>query len=531
MVPRSALPFDDLCTTIAWANTHAGALFTAGERVVLARIVALPADSGELYARLSLRVGDVFFRDALAYECAGKMTIDQLLEAGLATELVPDDRVLTAATMIRMKATCARLGLPTGGRRFELEQRLRGLAWCTEPVLMTRHRSLLWRCERIGGFDRSLAPVDRIAGTTWAEYAPTGGAGLFSTRAALTTHERVRAGEWEPGEALRIATDGPPAYGPSNFRHAVEALAAAPTSADQWANIPACPLHHVRALEAEGRADAALKRCRLGSQDPEAALALARTGHRLARRLRAPWAPVAPLAEPLQRTLTLERAGDTLVASRPAWFALDQQGLPAGGPTSIELAVVDTLRAAGRRCLHAENWLWTGVFALVFRAAYFMPVRGMLPTPRRAGPVDLGSPSFYEKRRAFCDEQLLELELLGLRPFVDRWRGEHLDGLFRSEQVVEHAGELSGPFLAKVLRPLLTFGWSTARGLPDLLVLPGRTARLPHAIPTRIPEEAFFAEIKGPTDALRDGQRLWHDRLVRATIHVELWHVIGHHRI
>ena len=183
------------------------------------------------------------------------------------------------------------------------------------------------------------------------------------------------------------------------------------------------------------------------------------------------------------------------------------------------------MRAAGRGCLHAENWLWTGVFALVFREAYFLPIPGMLPTPHRAGPVDLGTPTFYEKRRTFCEARLAELELSGLRPFAEQWQGERLEGLFRPDQVVEHAMELPGPVLANILRPFLIFGWQVARGLPDLLVRAGPEARLSGAIPATLPKQAFFAEIKGPSDALRDAQRLWHHRLLDANIHVELWAV------
>ena len=83
--------------------------------------------------------------------------------------------------------------------------------------------------------------------------------------------------------------------------------------------------------------------------------------------------------------------------------------------------------------------------------------------------------------------------------------------------------------VACVLGRLAREGWSVAAGLPDLFVAPGAATRLSpeaprlSAIPASVPETAFLAEIKGPTDALRDEQRIWLDLLVSEQIHVELW--------
>jgi hypothetical protein len=85
--------------------------------------------------------------------------------------------------------------------------------------------------------------------------------------------------------------------------------------------------------------------------------------------------------------------------------------------------------------------------------------------------------------------------------------------------------QLEGPLVAAVLERILRLGWAAARGLPDLLVLPGAGESLFHTIPGVLPDGAFFAEIKGPGDTLREGQRLWIDSLVRSCIRVEIWHV------
>ena len=60
--------------------------------------------------------------------------------------------------------------------------------------------------------------------------------------------------------------------------------------------------------------------------------------------------------------------------------------------------------------------------------------------------------------------------------------------------------------------------------MPDLVILPGVVTTLA-AHPSRLGGGLLFAEVKGPNDALSDRHRVWHDRLLRAGVDVELWHV------
>ncbi|MBW1877749.1 MAG: VRR-NUC domain-containing protein [Deltaproteobacteria bacterium] len=76
-----------------------------------------------------------------------------------------------------------------------------------------------------------------------------------------------------------------------------------------------------------------------------------------------------------------------------------------------------------------------------------------------------------------------------------------------------------------ILETLLREGWRAARGLPDLVVLPGPRIRLPGAMPSRLGEGLVLAEVKGPTDSVRDEQAAWFDRLLGAGAKVELWQV------
>lgn len=519
MTPRSEHPAADLRTAITWALEREAPLFTAGELVVLRRMLTLGPDAGELFARLSQRVGLVFRVAALDYACATPEALAELREAELVTGAVPDDLAFGAFTADGLREACQRLGLPRGGVRAQLEARLIGERWLPEPVILVAHRALLDRVTRLGGFDRALAPVERIVGLKWAEYTPTGGPGLFATRSALRSYERARVGELTREEALGFARAGPPPWGRSPFRAAVEAVLASDPTADELAGIPGCAVPHVRALEREGRVAEALTRCRAGDPDPEIALALTRTGRRLARALRAPWPPAEPLRDAQVRKLWLPR-DEAAAGPRPRW-----RGDAARGGEHIEAAAVAAVAGAGREALHAENWLWASLFALVFRELYWLPLPGRLPTPRRGGPLDLGTPTFYRARAEAAEAVLARLRAEGVAPFAASWGGERLDGLVRPEEAMAAGARLDGPLVAAVLERFLHLGWSAAHGLPDLLVLSGPEARLPDAVPGLLRERAFFAEIKGPTDALRDGQRLWHDHLNNRDILVEVWMV------
>ncbi|MSQ01278.1 MAG: VRR-NUC domain-containing protein [Myxococcales bacterium] len=524
MTPRSPLPAEDLRTAVIWALQRESHLFAAGERVVLAAILALSDDAAELYARLNLRVGDVFRVAGLAYACASTAVLHELDAAELITHALPDALTLPAFTAHHLRAVCARLGLPRNGPRADLEARLAGRRWrgADEDALVVRHRQLLERVERLGGYDRRLAPLERIAGTRWAEYGPTSGAGAFADRRAMLTYERARRGELAPDEALRIARTGPPPWGRSPFRYAVAAVLDASPDADVLAGIPGLALQTVRALEHQGRRAEALDACRKRDIDPETALAIARTGKRLARALGQPWKPAEPLRAPPERRLWLVREGIG-PDGRPTW-----RGPGDGGAATIEAAVLRRIAAAGREAIHAENWLWSSLFALVFRELYWAPLPGRLPTARRGGPTDLGTPAFYEARRALADATLGRLRTEGFAPFAAAWSGERLDGLIAAELSLSIGRRLDGELIATVLHRILRLGWSAARGLPDLLVLTGPTARMEQAIPSILPECSFFAEVKGPTDTLRDAQRLWHDNLVMSSQRVEIWYVTEH---
>lgn len=521
-VPASPQPGADLVEVLTVARDREGHLLTAGEHVVVDRILALPPEPLELYARLHARVGPVFRVGALPYSLDVAAAVDRLAADGLAHTRLPDARCLPAFDVEALRAAYRRLGLPAGGARPTLEARLAGARWVDEPVVEVGHRGLLHRLDRVylqtPWADRSLLVAERLGNVRWARYTPTGGPGLWPDRRTLTTWERARAGAWsDPDEPLRLALRGPPAAGWSPWSRAVEAVLAGGPDADTLRALLAAgapvrvPL--VRALEAEGRVAEALAAC-AGPRDAAEGLALARTAGRLARRLGVRLPPAPPLAEARVRTFVIppgppERA-------RPTWIV-------DGVARPVEAAMVALLRAAGREATHAENWLWTSLYALVFRDLYFLPVPGMLPTARRAGPLDVGTPGFAARRAEAVEARLRAVAAEGPGRFVAGWEGERLAGLADGDAAVRAAGSVPGPMAAAVLGRLAREGWDAGRGLPDLYLPPGPPVRLEGAVPAAVAGDALLAEIKGPTDALRDEQRIWHAHLRGAGISMELW--------
>lgn len=531
-------PGADLLEVIDVALGRESALFSAGELVVLRAIQRLPEAPLELYARLTLRVGPVFRLSGLRYDFAVAAAAAALVDADLAHGNVPDDRCLAAFDAASLKEACRRLDLPATGRRADLEARLRGRRWVDEPVIMPCHARLLTRVDLFyfqrAGLDRSALVTERLGATRWASYTPTGGAGLVEDRRALLRWERARREEWAtPDEALEIALAGPRAVGLCPWSRAAAAVLAADPPAEVLRGLaavgaPVQPRLALR-LERDGKVREALAVCRAhrrGSEgnvryapDPAVPVALDRTGRRLARALGEGWRPGVPLERPPERVLRLRAGGEAgRGAARPTWRV-------GGEDFFVENAIVALLDRHGRQALHAEGWLWTSLYALCFRDLYWLPVPGMLPTPRRAGPLDVGTPGFYVRRRDEIDARLIQIRDGGAGPFTASWQGERLAGLSAGEPVAAFADRIPGPTIAAILARLARDGWRASRGLPDLWVFPGTPIALAPSIPSRVGGEALLVEIKGPTDTLRDEQRVWHDALVKAGIPVEIWRV------
>jgi len=567
---------EDLVRALTEALASEGHLLAAGEQHIARSWLALPLPAASLYARLHGRRGAVFRLDELRYAEVPDVAAaaDELVRAGFAwhgAQLLPARLLATTLTVVELRAACRQLGRATGGRREELRERLAdpaARAALVRPSLLLRHEGLFARLARLflGSRDGDLTRLllARLEVVRYPAYAPTGGLGLFVDRRDLLAWEEGLARDAALGvlpaaeaqQALLAGraedlerVEGSPAPPPWRARSSARRLAAARVA---WAGRelerlgePALAVETYARLLAAGGVEpgelvqrqalalaalgrgaegAALCQAWVDQVSPSSRVAVARTGRRLARASGTGWAPPPPLCSP--RTRSLELALAATGGARPTWHSPD-------GPLPLEAALVSQLAQAGRVAIHAEGLLWRTLFGLLFAEALFAPVPGMLPTPLRTRPLDLGEEGFVPRRQALVDGILAALRA-GEAPdrLAVAWaarEGEAIAGVawraFPLPLLQQVAHDLGGPALAAVLHTV-AWDWRAApRGLPDLVVLAGPALRLDHSRPARLPAHVLLAEVKGPGDQLRDAQHAWLDRLLSHGVPTELWRI------
>ncbi|MBN2797673.1 MAG: VRR-NUC domain-containing protein [Deltaproteobacteria bacterium] len=544
---------EDLRDVLELGLARGGELLTGDERAVARALLALDGAPALVMARLCMRQPRVYVRSRL--QIAGveplASVLDGLIAAGLLSERPPPALWLAAMTVPELQAACRSASLPVRGRRGELVGRLLvAEGWDAPPVVEVVPKALCVRLRRFASLrarpDPSRAVVERLGLVRWPDYPLTAGGAIFPDRGALLAWEAVvdRVEELDADEVI-AALDLPRAPGRLSIRGRLlgraQGLGRALERGGRWPE--AAALYQEVLARTDAQRDLLLQRlarCQERGGQPavaletlvtgrdqasgEGALALDRSARRIARGLRRSLAPLPPLAEAPVRDLHLAAAEGG--GPRPLYRS-------GGGPVSVEDAVQDLLTRGGAQVLRGEGPLWTTLFALLFAEAYLLPIPGMLPVPRLSGPLDLGRPSFWERRRDAIAE-ILDAVDRGAGPSrvaeaEVRWRGVRLGGAQWSRlpagvaaQVVEALGP-SG--VRAVMVPLLREGWRAAAGLPDLVVLCPRPTSLSEAFPSRLGAGLHLIEVKGPGDSLRDGQRVWLDRLVRAGLSVELWAV------
>jgi hypothetical protein len=539
-----------------------GWLLTPDERAAVQGYLDLQPGTGHLYARLLHRVRDHFRNDAL---CDSDRACLPALEAqGLIDRAVPADERLALLRVPELAAICRSLELPHSGLRAQLLERLADHAEGVElPAHRVLHRGLFQRVQalflRHPRADYRVVVLDAIGVMPRPVYRPTPSAAPFPDRAAMLQFELARAvldlcREGEPAlpflaHAMDWLADSPaPGPGQRHFstRRVAAVIASLASRELEREHQPGAALVVYSALLEDGtlQPGAVLPRAILAAEagggpalalelaarwrpqvDPAAAVAVDRSARRLARKLKQPWdAPV--LRKPPRRDLALPGAATR--RHRPL-YSVQFEGEPADLP--VEQALMASI--PGRRVLHGESAPWTTLFALLLADLYFLPVPGMLPVAWLSGPLDLGRPAFAEQRRPQLEQRLAEIRA-GVAPSLvqRRWAqhaGTALGGArwdrATADDLERIAQALGGPALASIIARLAFEGWQAARGLPDLVVLPGPEAPLPGADAGTLPPGLLLAEVKGPGDTVRDAQAAWFHLLIEAGAPVELWHV------
>ncbi len=570
--PEVPWALSDLRARLELGMARGGGLAAAVERGLMDAVEGLSAPAGLLLARLLARRRALWRLPDLVV--AGVADVPaawaELRAAGVVDERVAPREAASVAPRAALVAAARRLGLPVSGRREALAQAVCSAIgeapWDDAPWGRVAVEPTVLRVERWATLEpwprRDREVLGRLGVVRWRSYGLTTG-GLVADRQAWDRVEALLDVEarltpdgvldalgwpdeaWPPGRLdrrralrrrLREAAEeaarlGAPAQGAAWLARLLALSAEAPRVGDA--------VRLARLLERAGAQDAAWSAL-LAARDAAPVWArepLARPGRRLARSLRRTWVPDPPGPPVPQRVLRLPGAE---AGARPRY--------DVGGAVPVEEAVRRALGAVGREAHHAEGALWWTIARLLLDPLLWLPIPGQLPVPRLHAPLDLGRPGFLARRAAawsslqaaLCRGEAGErlqavFDALGgdapdLEPDVDLGDGEAVGddedprGRARPDAAALRAivAATPAPALCLLIEAAATGGRRALSGLPDLVVLPGAPARLPHALPATVEPGLALWEVKGPGDALRDGQRGWLHRLLDVGVAVEV---------
>lgn len=171
----------------------------------------------------------------------------------------------------------------------------------------------------------------------------------------------------------------------------------------------------------------------------------------------------------------------------------------------IEAHAAELIGANGAFVFHLENALPRSLAGLAYWEQIFAPLPGAFTNPFQAGPLDLFWPDFADARAHAIAERTAALaepgalkaalaetfaEKQGVANRLVSWR--HFDASVL-EVLLRYVPE---PALLAIARHVIRWPYRTRNGFPDLTVVYG-------------PDNFEFVEVKGPTDQLQPGQRVW----------------------
>lgn len=186
----------------------------------------------------------------------------------------------------------------------------------------------------------------------------------------------------------------------------------------------------------------------------------------------------------------------------------------------VEEAVLQYFKNEGWEGYHAENYLWRGVFGLVFWDIIFDTSHGSFHHPLQRQPSDLNDAEFFEARVELLETQLGKLKskkaLINYVSIMhdskegisNRFVGWHESLLPSMTAMIEKIPLLG---LKKVLIEMSKNMKDNSAGFPDLFIYKGRSYQ--------------FYEVKSPNDHLSAQQLFWLNFLASVKIKVDVLRV------
>lgn len=187
----------------------------------------------------------------------------------------------------------------------------------------------------------------------------------------------------------------------------------------------------------------------------------------------------------------------------------------------VEQAVLDHFSDQGWKGIHAENFLWRGLFGLTFWSVIFDTSHGSFHHPLQRQPSDLNETKFFESRiqlltdtlQKFKSKKQLLKHLMNYHEekygIANRFVTWH-ESLLPSITVMIEKLPLHG--VKKVLLEMSKNMKENSAGFPDLFIWNE--------------SDYHFYEVKSPNDQLSAQQLFWLDFLQSAKIKVEVLRVM-----
>jgi pimeloyl-ACP methyl ester carboxylesterase len=172
---------------------------------------------------------------------------------------------------------------------------------------------------------------------------------------------------------------------------------------------------------------------------------------------------------------------------------------------NIEAHACELLSMGGAFAFHLENALPRSLAGLAYWDEIFEPLPGAFTNPFQMGPLDLFWPDFAEARSEAIARRTAALREPGAMHQALARTFERKAGVANRMVSWRHFDEtvlavllryVPEKALLALAQHVIRWPYRTRTGFPDLTVVYG-------------PNNFEFVEVKGPTDQLQPGQRVW----------------------
>ena len=235
--------------------------------------------------------------------------------------------------------------------------------------------------------------------------------------------------------------------------------------------------------------------------------------------IEAPWCEAEQEAAERILARVERKLGGSAATRRRDRFNTCALSIPRGD-CSVERLAAQSLSQDWHTVHYVENRLMNTLFGLAFWEQIFMPLPGVFHHPYQGGPADMFEQGFREQRTAAIDARvdalrngnlsvLLPQAYRRYQPNFCHWT----DWRHINEQMVRESCQLiPNAHLVAIFERLLFDPRENRSGFPDLIAL------------GKQPGDYRLIEVKGPGDALQDGQKRWLRYFERQGIPAEvLW--------